>query len=130
VRADLFRNGAVGGVLGLLGLAGRLKRVRFEDCSLRWYVCEWAFRCDAVGKVALQRPHLVLPQSIVLWSALQLAHGYLLAGAGGVVAGLALRWLVAAVVITVPFVVAMRSVVVGSVLAVFLFLAGVAVLVR
>ena len=72
----------------------------------------------------------MLSQSIVLWSALQLAHGYLLAGAGGVVAGLALRWLVAAVVVTVPFLVAMRSVVVGSVLAVFLFLAGVAVLVR
>ncbi len=49
------------------------------------------FRCDAVGKVASQRPHSVLSQSIVLWSALQLAHGYLLVGAGGVVAGLTLR---------------------------------------
>jgi hypothetical protein len=39
-------------------------------------------------------------------------------------------WLVAAVVVVVPFVVAVRSVVVGSVLAVFLFLTGVAVLVR
>ena len=75
-----------------------------------------------MGKVASPRPHLVLSQSIVLWSALQLAHGYLLVGVGGVVAGLALRT-VAPVVVTVPFVVAVRSVVVGSVLAVFLFLA-------
>ena len=38
-RADRFRNGPVGGVLGLFGLpAGRLKRVRLEDCSVRWYV--------------------------------------------------------------------------------------------
>ena len=37
-------------------------------------------------------------------------------------------WLVAAGVVTVSFVVALRSVVVGSMLAVFLFLAGVAVL--
>jgi hypothetical protein len=37
VGLDRFRNGPVGGgVLGLLGLPGRLKRVRLEDCSLRW----------------------------------------------------------------------------------------------
>ena len=47
-------------------------------------------RCDAVGKVASHSPHLVLSQSIVRWFALQLAHGYLLVGVGGVVAGLAL----------------------------------------
>ena len=39
-------------------------------------------------------------------------------------------WLVAAVVIAVPFVVAVHGIVVGSLLAVFLFLAGVAALVR
>ena len=50
-RADLFRNGAVGGVLGLLGLAGRLKRVRLEGCSLRWYV--GSFAEAAFGAVAI-----------------------------------------------------------------------------
>ena len=39
-------------------------------------------------------------------------------------------WLIAAVVIAVPFVVTVHGIVVGSLLAVFLFLAGVAVLVR
>ena len=37
-RVDRFRNGAVGGLLGLLGWANRMKRVRLEDCSLWWYV--------------------------------------------------------------------------------------------
>jgi hypothetical protein len=39
-------------------------------------------------------------------------------------------WLVAAVVIAVPFVVVVHGLVVGSLLALFLFVAGVAVLVR
>ena len=39
-------------------------------------------------------------------------------------------WLIAAVVVTVSFVIAVHSVSVGSVLAVLLFLAGVVVLVR
>ncbi len=79
----------------------------------------------------------MLSQLIVLWSALQLTHGYLLVGVDDVVAGLALRttscgcgWFVAAVVVTIPFVIAVQCVVVGSKLAVFLFLAGVAILVR
>ena len=71
----------------------------------------------------------MLSQSIVLWSALQLTHGYLLVGVDDVVVGLALRtscgcgWFVAAVVVTIPFVIAVQCVVVGSKLAVFLFLA-------
>ena len=40
-----------------------------------------------MGKVASHRPHLVLSQTVVLWSVLQLAHGDLLVGGGGVVAG-------------------------------------------
>ncbi len=39
-------------------------------------------------------------------------------------------WLAAVVIVTVPFVFAVRSSVVGAVLVVFLFLAGVVVLVR